>query len=175
MGANLTAKQARFVEEYLVDLNGTAAAERAGYGGGKGGAAVASNRLLKNPEVAARVAEAREARAARVERRLSATTLTADRVLEEVAHIAFSDPLECFEEGGKPRALRDMPEALRRAVASVETRETPDGATSTKIRFWDKPKGLELTMRHMGMLKDKMELTGKDGEALSITIDMGAK
>ncbi len=69
---SMTPKQRRFVEEYLVDLNATQAAIRAGYA--KSGASVEGTRLLSNAKVAAAVAAAQAKRAERAD-------LTADEVL----------------------------------------------------------------------------------------------
>lgn len=79
----LTPKQAAFVVEYLVDLNATQAAIRAGYA--KKAAEVEGSRLLRNAKVQAAVSEAKEARSARVE-------VTADMVLEQWWKIATADP-----------------------------------------------------------------------------------
>lgn len=73
----------RFVLEYLIDLNGKAAATRAGYAPGK--AAVRACELLQRADVQAMLREELAARDAR-------TRVTADRVILEYARIAFSDP-----------------------------------------------------------------------------------
>jgi phage terminase small subunit len=167
--ASLTPRQQAFVREYLADRvpNATAAAERAGYGGGKAGAAVAGSRLLRVPKIAALIAEAQEKRAARME-------VSADRVLAEVARLALADPSGAFNADGTLKALEEIPEELRRTIASVKTRMDDEGVVVTEVRFWDKPKSLELAMKHLGMLRDKVELSGENGQALSIHIDLGA-
>lgn len=171
--ANLTPRQARFVEEFLVDLSGGAAAKRAGYTGTEEALAVTASRLRRKPAVAAAIIAAQEARAGRVEQRLTSTLLKADRVLEEVSHMAFADPAAIVDTSGRVLALKDMPESVRRAVSLVKVRADGDGATVTEVRFWDKGKSLELAMRHLGMLRDKVELSGANGQALSINIDLG--
>jgi phage terminase small subunit len=79
---SLSPRQLRFVEEYVVDLNAKAAAARAGYS--QAGAQQCGSRLLSMPKIKAAVAEALAARSAR-------TRITADRVLQEYARMAFSD------------------------------------------------------------------------------------
>jgi phage terminase small subunit len=79
----MTPRQRRFVEEYLVDLNATYAARRAGYSARS--ASTTGYRLLQRSAVAAAVAEAQEKRAAR-------TRVSADRVVTELAKVAFGDP-----------------------------------------------------------------------------------
>ena len=78
----MTAKQDRFVEEYLVDLNATQAALRAGYS--EKTAMVIGSENLKKPEINKAVADALNARRLRTE-------VTQDRVLEELALVAFAD------------------------------------------------------------------------------------
>lgn len=80
--AALTAKQQRFVEEYLVDLNATQAAIRAGYSVKTARAAGSEN--LTKPDIAAAITSAQQERATRVE-------IEADRVLQEVYAIAMAD------------------------------------------------------------------------------------
>lgn len=86
--ADLTAKQAQFVREYLIDLNATQAAIRTGYA--PGSAEVQGSRLLSNAKVAAAVAEAQGARSQRTE-------ITTDMVLQELWSIAKADPNDLIE------------------------------------------------------------------------------
>ena len=79
----MTEKQQRFVEEYLVDLNGTQAAIRAGYSPRSAHVTAAKN--LRNPFIEVAVQTARKLRAERVE-------ISSDRVLDELAGVAFADP-----------------------------------------------------------------------------------
>ena len=89
----MTPKQQRFVEEYLVDLNATQAAVRAGYS--EKTAEQQGCRLLRNTQVAAAVQQAQQARSERTE-------TTADDVLRELGALAFSDMAHYirFDEGG---------------------------------------------------------------------------
>lgn len=84
----LTEKQQRFVDEYLVDLNATQAAIRAGYSADTAGAIGHEN--LKKPEIVLALAEARKAQQER-------TQITADRVVTELGMIAFADARELVE------------------------------------------------------------------------------
>jgi len=79
----LNAKQQRFVEEYLVDLNATQAAIRAGYS--KRTAEQQGSRLLSNVKVAKAVSKAQEALSERA-------GITQERVLKRFEQIAFADP-----------------------------------------------------------------------------------
>lgn len=111
----LTLKQQRFVDEYLVDLNATQAAIRAGYSPDTAGAIGHEN--LKKPEIALALQEARRAQQER-------TGITADRVLREIALVAFADARElsqvvkgccrhCWGEGHKrQRTIGEMNAAM---------------------------------------------------------------
>lgn len=161
----LTARQKAFVAEYLVDLNATQAAIRAGYA-----ATTAEHqgaRLLGNVGVAKAIREAMDRRAARLE-------IKQDDVLREILRLAMVDVTDAFDDSGKLRPLKQMPPDLRRAIASIEVeslsiegRTLDDGAdapavgTVTKLRFWDKPKSLELLGKHLKLFTDKLEVEGK--------------
>jgi phage terminase small subunit len=139
----LTPRQKRFVEEYLVDLNATQAAARAGYS--PKGAEVRGSELLRNRKVAE---EIRTAKAARAQR----TQVTAERVLAELAAVAFSDIRDIdFGPDGKLRA--SSPEAARAVAAFSWSRHgrAKGGYIQYSVRLWDKVWALELCMRHLGI------------------------
>jgi phage terminase small subunit len=117
----LTSKQAKFVQEYLIDLNATQAAKRAGYS--EKTAEQQGYQLLQNPSVAASLEKAMERRAIRTE-------ISADRVLNELAKIGFVDIRKAVRWGsrfvarppedgtsGEGEALEDQPHggALKRS------------------------------------------------------------
>ena len=101
----------------------------------------------------------------------SKSRLTVARVEQELRHIALSDPILMFDKTYKGRrrfTLRDldqMPEDMRRCIASVKVRTEnltagDDAQDETvEVRLWDKTKALELCARVLGMLKDKTELS----------------
>ena len=148
----LTAKQERFVQEYLVDLNGKQAAMRAGYS--ERSAEVTASKLLRNPKVQEVVAAAQTARAERVE-------VKADDVLRELLLIARTDIGDAFSETGALLPLKEMPAHLRRAISSIEVEQlTVEGeaiGTVAKVKLWDKPKSLELLGKHLRLFVDKVE------------------
>jgi phage terminase small subunit len=155
----LTPKQERFVAEYLVDLNATQAAIRAGYASKRADAIGHEN--LRKPEIAEAITKAEEARAAR-------TQITADRVLDELAAMAFSD-IEHYELDDRDRlVLRDgAPKYAMRAVASIKRRTIPQkgggSIREVEFRLWDKPGQLKLAGQHVGLFTKRVEVTGKDG------------
>lgn len=177
----LNPKQEQFVAEFLIDGNATQAAIRAGYS--KDTAYSQGHRLLKHAEVRAAIDEGRQAA-------LQAAGAEAIAVIRELVSIANSDVSELLDGSGRLRKLSDLPPNVRRAIASFEVeqeavgaaRVTDDGmeldpqtVTTTRVKFWDKTKALELLGKHLKMFTDKAELAGADGEPLSITINRTVK
>ena len=155
--AKLTPKQARFVAEYLIDLNGTQAAIRAGFS--KKSADKIAFQLLGKTRVRAAV-EAGKAK------QLEKAEVSAARVLEELRRIAFLDPGQFFDENMDLRPMKDLPVVARSAVASLEViiknAKAGDNMTDLihKLKWWDKLKALELLMKHLGILEEKVSISG---------------
>ncbi|NBB11809.1 terminase small subunit [Pseudomonas sp. SLFW] len=143
----LTAKQQRFVEEYLKDLNGTQAAIRAGYSQ-KTAAVIAAENLTK-PNVQAAIAEG-------MQKRSSRTGITADRVLQELGRLAFVDIRRAYNADGSLKPLHELDDDTAAAVAGMDVTEIGTGDDAIgfvkKIKLSDKKGALELVMRHLGML-----------------------
>jgi phage terminase small subunit len=137
----LTAKQQRFVEEYLVDLNATQAAIRAGYA--ESGASVEGARLLANAKVAAAVAALKAERAER-------TRIDADWVLARLANEAEADLADLYDEAGRVLPIKDWPLIWRKGlVAGIEVETIGEGAGHvTKIKISDRIKRIELIGKH---------------------------
>src|SRR3546814_11679655 len=112
----ITEKQQRFAEEYLVDLNATQAAIRAGYSVRT--AKQQGARLLTNADVAAAITEGRK-------RQQERTEITATRVAQEMARIEFGDIRQLFHEHGPLRPIPALVEAS--AAASVEPKHCVEG------------------------------------------------
>jgi phage terminase small subunit len=148
----LTPRQARFVEEYLVDLNASQAAVRSGY---KGDPNTVGPRLLADVGIRSLVEQAQAQRSQKVE-------LTQERVLLELKRLALFDIRKIFNADGTLKRVVDLDDDTAAAIMSVEMVEIgTDGqlAISKKFKASDKKGALELTMRHMGMLNDKLEIT----------------
>lgn len=157
-------KQVKFIKEYLVDLNSTQAAIRAGYAP-KRADATAYN-LLRNTEISAAIREEMEARAKRTE-------ITQDRVLLEIARIAFNDPRKAFNKNGALKDIQDWPDEVAAAVSSIKINEITDSegnhiGETKEIKFWDKGKQIELAGRHLGMWNDKLTLGGDKDNPLRV-------
>jgi len=162
----LSPKQARFVEEYLVDLNATQAAIRAGYS--RKTAEVQGCRLLRNAQIAEAVTTAQTKRSERLE-------ITLDKWLRELAIIGFSDLKDYLgisaDTGAiRAKAFEEMPEGASRALEAIEEnraiKENSDGESTTvydKIKFkvHDKLGALEKIGKSLGFLKDKIDHSGE--------------
>lgn len=146
----MTRKQKLFVDEYLIDLNATQAAIRAGYSPDT--AQEQGSRLLSNVMVSNEVAKAMAERSRR-------TGVNADRVVMELAKIAFvnaSDVIDADTATLKPDAA---PEDTA-AIQSVKVKTFGEDGLEREIKMADKLKALELLGKHLRMFKDKVELSG---------------
>ncbi len=155
---DLTPKQARFVSEYLIDLNGTQAAIRAGYS--KATANEQASRLLASVSVSKAVQAGQKAKFARNE-------LSADRVMEEYRRVGFIDHRTFFDAHGNLKPIAEWDEVQGAAVASTEivikNAAAGDGVTDRvlKLKTWDKMKALNDLAKHFGLLEDKVSISGK--------------
>ena len=156
----MTPRQKRFVEEYLVDLNATQAAIRAGYSARSAGHNAYA--LLKRPEVKAGVARGR-ARLAR------SSKVSAERVIQEYAALAFSDLRQLADwgpDGVVPKAAGEISDEAARALAEVSDTRSRAGSGTVKVKLHDKKGALDALARHLGLFVERHEVTGKDGAAL---------
>ena len=169
----LTAKQQRFCDEYLIDLNATQAAIRAGYS--ERTANEQGSRLLANVSVQKYL---QKRKTDRIER----TEITQDMVLLELANIAFSNAADyaavvekdamaevdgimipLFDENGDPVKYRtvepvltaDLTESQKRALSVIKK-----GRDGFEIKPYDKIRALELLGKHLGLFTEKVEVTG---------------
>lgn len=153
----MTKKQKRFVEEYLIDLNATQAAIRAGYKAGSAQRAseIGSELLQKTP-----VSEAIQQAMAERSRR---TGVNADRVVQELAKIAFVNAIEVIDP--KTATMKENASSDdTAAIQSVKVKTFGEDGLEREIKMADKLKALELLGRHMGMFKDKVEVSGLEKE-----------
>ena len=152
----MTEKQKIFADEYLIDLNATRA-YRVAYPSVKKeeAAAVNGSKLLRNTKVATYIQE-------RMKERQKRTEITQDRVLEELAAIAFAKATDYAEVKEGQVIIKDtanLDEQKARAIAGIE-----EGKFGIKVKLNDKEKALELLGRHLGMFKDKLEVSGLEEE-----------
>ena len=179
--AKLTEKQKRFCEEYLKDLNATQAYKTA-YPSVKrdSTASQAGSRMLRNVKVQSYIEK-------RMKDREKRTEITQDMVIRESAAIAFAKNsdyvkviekqavitdadgvrIPLFDQDGKPVLINDIQLTLTenltdeqiRAIAAVK-----HGKYGIVVEQYDKNKALELLGRHLGMFKDRVEVSGVEEE-----------
>lgn len=178
----LTAKQRAFVREYLVDLNATQAAIRAGYS--EATAKEQASRLLTNVHVESAVAAAMKIRSDR-------TDITADRVLKELAKIGFADIRKAIKWQGTLVTEEDQPDGgdtlviknvVTNNVTLVSSDDIDDETAAAiseisqntsggiKLKLHDKRAALVDIGKHLGMFTEKVEHTGKDGGPVQVVI-----
>lgn len=156
----LTPKQSTFVDEYLVDLNATQAAIRAGYSKKTARVIGAQNLTKLNIQVALKEA---------MDERARATGVTAESVLRQCRDLSFSDIRELFTKSGQLIPVHELSDAVAAAVQSVEvvvraTGETDDDGNREvehvhKIRLVDKRASLDMLFKHLGLYNDASTIT----------------
>lgn len=161
-GANLdrlNPKQRLFVEHLLGDknFNPTAAAKAAGYKN----PSTSANGLLKNETVSAAIGKA-------LQERIDKTQVTAERVIYELAAIAFSNIQEVLKDDDSIKKLSSLPENVARSIQSIKVEYRtkfdegePVNVAIKEIKFWNKMDALQLLAKHLGMITEKHEHTGK--------------
>ena len=148
--SHLTPKQQKFFKEYLVDMNGTQAAIRAGYS--KKTAKSIASALLKRSEV-------QEAISARRKEMEAETGITAERVLQGYARIAFFDVRKLVDDRGRMLPLHRLDADAAMVLAGFDQK-------AKTVRLVDRKGALDGLARHLGLFNDKIEHTGKDGAPL---------
>jgi phage terminase small subunit len=150
MPDKLTPKQEAFVAEYLIDLNASGAARRAGYSERTARFVGAEN--LTKPNIVQAIQSAQRVRQQRVE-------ISQDEVVRELAAMAFLDVRKLFTEDGKPIPVQELDGATARAIQGLEVVTVGNAESGlgqvTKLRFGDKRGALELLGRHIGMWPQK--------------------
>lgn len=158
----LTPKQMRFVDEWLIDFNGKQAAIRAGYSAKT--AEVTAAKLLRNAKVQAEIARRQKDLQKRTE-------VSQDRVVKELARIAFANIADYLHVETQTRTKDDGTEVTYQIVMLSETEDlsvdqraalanVKQRVNGVEIKLHDKIKALELLGRHIGMFTDKLEVKG---------------
>ena len=171
----LTPKQMRFVDEYLVDFNATQAAIRAGYSEKTANTIGAQNlaKLSIQAEISRRQKD--------LQRR---TEVTQERVVKELARIAFANMADYLHVETQTRTKDDGTEVVYQIVVLSETEDlstdqraalanVKQSVNGVEIKLHDKIKALELLGRHIGMFNDKLSLSGTDGGPLTFRWEGG--
>ena len=145
----LTPKQKRFVQEYLVDLNATAAAVRAGYS--KKTAEVIGYENLRKPQIETAINQA-------IQEREKRTKITQDMVLQETAKLAFFDIRKMFDKNGKPLDISQLDDDTAAALVGLDVQDVYEFNGDEKqfvgyikkYKMSDKLRALELLGKHLG-------------------------
>lgn len=156
----LTPKQQRFIGEYLVDLNATQAAIRAGYSE-KTARAIGQENLTK-PDIQDAIQKAQEEAA-------NSLKITRDRVLREYARLAFFDPRKLFAENGKPKDINELDDDTAAALVGLDVMEEYEGAGESRVfvgytkkyKLANKLGALDSLGKHLWMFDGK----GRQGES----------
>lgn len=170
-GGDLNQKQEIFVREYLVDGNGARAAKAAGYG--KNSAAAAASRLLTNVNIQKKLS-------ALTSNRLEKLDISAERVLQGIAQVAFFDVRKFFNADGSLKAVADLDERTAFALKGLDVEklfhhfgkgQAEEKGTITKVRFADRLEALEMLGRNLKLFTDKLEIT--DAQAIVERLQQG--
>lgn len=141
----LTQKQRLFVDEYLIDLNATQAAIRAGYS--KKTAGQIGDENLKKPQIAIAIKESMDSRNKRVQ-------INADYVLTRLVEIDQLDVLDILDNAGNFKPIMEWPKTWRQTLSGVDLQEIMSGDVETvirKIKWPDKLRNLELLGKHVAV------------------------
>ncbi len=150
MARKLTDKQKRFIEEYLIDLNATQAAIRAGYSANT--ADVQASRLLGNVKV-------QEEISARMAERSKRTGINQDRVIQELARIAFVKITDVVDADGEIKKDASDDDLACIEGYKVKNSDSLNGSSCEReVKFSSKLKALELLGKHLGMWNDRIDL-----------------
>lgn len=160
---DLSLKEQIFVREVLAHGNATRAAIAAGYS--QSTASVTGSKLLRKAKVSQELANLREKQLAKLE-------ISAEKVLQGLAELAFFDPRKMFNPDGSMKKLADMDEATVHALSGMDVEklfkhfgkgQAEEVGTITKVRLADRGLNLERLGRHLKLFTDKIEVHGADG------------
>lgn len=151
----MTRKQKVFIEEYLIDLNATQAAIRAGYSPESAGSMGSEN--LKKPEIRARIEKAMAERSRR-------TGINQDRVLQELAKIGFAN-IKDVVDLNTAKVLTDAKEEDLACIQSVKIKPNEWG-TEREVKLYDKRDALVDIGKHLGMFQNNLNVSIDSSEKL---------
>ena len=148
----LTPKQQKFCDEFLIDLNGGKAAERAGYS--KKTAYSIASENLKKPEIVAYLNQKRSEISTK-------TGITPERVLQEYARLAFFDIRNIYDENGNLISIKSLSDDTAAAIAGVEVsqeitkteKKTKTVNNTVKVKIANKILALDSIAKHLGMFE----------------------
>uniref|UniRef100_A0A6M3L4U4 Putative terminase n=1 Tax=viral metagenome TaxID=1070528 RepID=A0A6M3L4U4_9ZZZZ len=159
-----------FVDEYLKDKVPNAEYAYIRAGGQTKNAKTAGNNLLKMPIVQLLVSKRQLERRQRLNYNL-------DRVMEELAALAFFNPQDLYNAQGNFIPIHQLPREVAAAISSVKAmvKKNDDGDTDTRtleFRHWNKNQALELFLRHYGALNDKVQIDVNERRTVTVRVQV---
>lgn len=160
----LTELQYKFCHHYVNSLNATDAAIQAGYS--PNNANVRGCRLLQHTKVQEYIAKLGEERIRKINQNLKRIHVSKDRVLTEMAYIAFFDPRDIFDDNGNLKKISDWPEEAARALGTINNKELFEGTGEDRVQIgelktvrpWDKLKALEMLAKHLNLFQTNVNI-----------------
>lgn len=154
-----------FIDRYMVDFNGTVAAQEAGFTQ----PAQAAWALLRKNRV-------REEIDRRIAERRASNRITVATIEGMLLDIATVEPLDIWDENGNVRRLTEIPPHARKAIKSIKKLEKEHpitGVTETRIELemWDKKGAIELLGKYKKMFTDKLEIEGTLKQKVAFSIN----
>ena len=144
----LTDKQKRFCEEYVIDLNATQAAIRAGYS--EKTARTTAAKMVSKGNIQAYISELQQ-------KHSESTDISAERVLKEYASLGFANASDFYEPNGEPKPINELTKEQAKAISKVIRKvvKTDNGTeiTTFSYQFHDKLKALENVAKHIGFFE----------------------
>jgi phage terminase small subunit len=159
----LSGKQILFARAYAECGNASRALREAGYAEASVRADLAA-RLLNTASVVKEVRRLQK-------RKIQTNILSKERVVQEIAHLAYSNIDDYEFVNGKLCAKPDAPEGAMRAVASWRQKIRPDGGTEIEIKLWSKPEALKLAGQTLNIYADRHEISGPNGAPIQVQVE----
>jgi len=168
----MTDKQKLFCDEYIKDFNATRAYKEAYPNCKKNESArVNGSKLLTKTNISEYIEQQKEQLKNKME-------ITQERVLQEMARIAFADVRKLYNESGGLKNIQDLDDETAAIITGIETTEEFDGygqdreqiGYTKKVKMADKTKALDMLGRYFGMFKEKVEVNQDKPFEVNITI-----
>lgn len=146
----MTKKQKRFIEEYLIDLNATQAAIRAGYSV-ESASEIGYENLIK-PDIQTAIAKAMAERSKR-------TGVNQDRIILELSRLAFVKMTDIVDDKGKIKATATEDDlSCLEGIKYKQSKSDTGTSVEREVKIGSKIKALELLGKHLGMWNDKLDV-----------------
>lgn len=161
----LTLKEEFFCQHFVALKNGTKAVLEAGYDQTEKAAAVTATRMLKKAKIQKRIDQL-------IEDKLKAAEVTPEKIIRELAAIAFQDLSDAYDENGNLKPIKEIPKKTRKAIAGIKVFEEYEGQGKDRVKIGE-TRELRLNDKR-GALKDlkelfyakRHEISGPDGKPI---------